>query len=69
MIMRQLKFYYYRFLVIAILFAPLAPNLFAQEQYKENKKVTTIEEYKGGTFYPVQQYIHFQFYQLLITNH
>jgi alkaline phosphatase len=56
MIMRQLKLYYYRFLVIAILFAPLAPNLFAQEQYKENKKVTTIEEYKGGTFYPVQQY-------------
>ncbi|MEI7830994.1 MAG: alkaline phosphatase [Prolixibacteraceae bacterium] len=54
--MKQLKPSFFRLLFFLTLFAPLAPNLFAQEQYKENKKITAIEEYKGGTFYPVQQY-------------
>ena len=31
-------------------------SLYAQEQYKENKKVTSNEEYKGGTFYQVSRY-------------
>jgi alkaline phosphatase len=54
--MRQLKFSFCRFLIVAILLFPLSSNLLAQEQYKENKKVTAIGEYKGGTFYPVHQY-------------
>ena len=29
---------------------------FTQEQYKDNKKITAVEEYKGGTFYPVVKY-------------
>ena len=54
--MRLFKSSNFRLLVVTLLFAAINLNCFAQEQYKENKKITAIEEYKGGAFYPVQQY-------------
>ena len=54
--MRQLKFLFSTLLFVTIIFHLSSLNLKAQEQYKENKKITVIEEYKGGAFYPVQQY-------------
>jgi alkaline phosphatase len=56
LIMKQFKSSNFRLLVIILLLASINSNCFAQEQYKENKKITAIEEYKGGTFYPVQKY-------------
>lgn len=40
-------------LAMALLFAVTS---FAQEQYKEKKPSTAINNYEGGPFYPVQQY-------------
>ena len=54
--MRQLKLSNFKFLVLALLLASVGLTGFAQEQYKENNVVVPKEEYKGGTFYPVQQY-------------
>jgi len=57
LIMKQFKSSNFRLLVVILLLAAINQNCFAQEQYKENKKITAIEEYKGGTFYPVQHYV------------
>ena len=54
--MRLFKLSIFRVLLISCLFSVSAFSGFAQEQYKENKKVTAVEEFKGGSFYPVQKY-------------
>jgi len=54
--MCQLKSSIIRLPLIALAISVSTFQGIAQEQYKENKKVTGIEAYKGGTFYPVQQY-------------
>lgn len=54
--MRSLKFISFRILIFSLLFSATTSLVFAQEQYKESKKVVAVEEYKGGSFYPVQKY-------------
>ncbi len=54
--MRQFKLSTLSLLAITLLFASNSLTGFSQEQYKENKVVVAKEQYKGGTFYPVQQY-------------
>jgi alkaline phosphatase len=54
--MKLLKSSTFRVLVISALFILNISNVFAQEQYKENKNPLAVEEFKGGTFYPVQKY-------------
>jgi alkaline phosphatase len=54
--MSKLQLFYSRILVIYLLFSVCINFAFAQEQYKENKKITAVEEYKGEAFYPVQQF-------------
>lgn len=54
--MRQFKLFNFKFLVLALLLASVGLTGFAQEQYKENNVFVPKEEYKGDTFYPVQQY-------------
>jgi alkaline phosphatase len=54
--MRLLKLPAFRAFLIVIFFSANTIDCFAQEQYKESKKITAVEEYKGGAFYPVQHY-------------
>lgn len=54
--MRQFKLSTLRLLAISLLFASTSLTGFSQEQYKENKVVVAKEQYKGGAFYPVQQF-------------
>ncbi len=54
--MRLFKLSIFRVLLTSCLFSISVFSGFAQEQYKENKKVTAVEEFKGGSFYPVQKY-------------
>lgn len=46
----------YRILLLASLLQLSFLNGHAQEQYKENKNPTAVDEYKGGNFYTVQKY-------------
>ncbi len=56
MLVRQLKSKIGHVLLLVALFALFVSKGYAQEQYKENKKVVAVEEFKGGTFYPVRAY-------------
>jgi len=54
--MNLLKLLSFRILFVSLLFSVININGIAQEQYKENKKVTAVEAFKGGSFYPVLKY-------------
>ncbi|MEI6277385.1 MAG: alkaline phosphatase [Prolixibacteraceae bacterium] len=54
--MRQLTSSAFGLLLFACLLSLNCLNGFSQEQYKENRNPTSVEEFKGGTFYPVQKF-------------
>lgn len=53
--MRQSRTLPARVLKLLVIFLLVSQGVFAQEQYKENKNPTSVEEYKGGNFYPVRK--------------
>jgi alkaline phosphatase len=54
--MKLLTRFTFRTLLITYLLLLGLTSGSAQEQYKENKNPTAVEEYKGGSFYPVRKY-------------
>lgn len=54
--MRHFKSLTFKALLVTFLISTGILTGFAQEQYKENKKITAVESYKGGSFYPVTHY-------------
>jgi alkaline phosphatase len=54
--MNQFKLSGFKFLFVSIWICSFCLASLAQEQYKENKVVIPLEEFKGSTFYPVKQF-------------
>lgn len=54
--MSKLKTSIFRLSLVSLLISLFSVSLQAQEQYKENKTVTSALEYKGSTFYPVSKF-------------